>query len=56
VLFADGTTLMEPERRLADKVGSQTEAKAPFHDVVVVALLPPGLRPAYGGAEGLRRR
>jgi len=56
VLFPDGTTLMEPERRaLADKVGLQTEAKAPFYDVVVVGAGPAGLAAGvYGASEGLR--
>ncbi|MFH1103353.1 MAG: FAD-dependent oxidoreductase, partial [Actinomycetota bacterium] len=56
VLFPDGTKLMEPERRaLADKVGLQTEAKAPFYDVVVAGAGPAGLAAGvYGASEGLR--
>jgi len=56
ILFPDGTTAMEPDRRtLADKVGLQTEAKEPFYDVVVIGAGPAGLAAAvYGASEGLR--
>jgi thioredoxin reductase (NADPH) len=56
VFFPDGTTLLEPSHRaLAEKLGLQTTAKAPFYDLVIVGGGPTGLAAAvYGGSEGLR--
>jgi len=56
VFFPDGTRLVEPgHRELAEKLGLQTTAKAPFYDLVIVGGGPTGLAAAvYGGSEGLR--
>ena len=56
VLFADGTTLVEPEpEALAAKVGLSIQAAQEFYDLVVVGAGPAGLAAAvYGASEGLR--
>jgi thioredoxin reductase (NADPH) len=56
VLFADGTRLVNPERRaVAERVGLQTEADSPFYDLIIVGGGPAGLAAAvYGASEGLR--
>ena len=55
VLFPDGTTMDQPTARdLAEKVGLQVHASAPFYDLVVVGAGPAGLAAAlYGASEGL---
>lgn len=55
VFFPDGATMVEPElRALASKVGLQTEAKAPFYDLIIIGGGPAGLGAAvYGASEGL---
>jgi len=55
VLFPDGTSLVQPERRaLAEQVGLQTEADNPFYDLIIVGGGPAGLAGAvYGASEGL---
>lgn len=55
VLFPDGTSLVDPERRaLAEQVGLQTEADNPFYDLIIVGGGPAGLAGAvYGASEGL---
>jgi thioredoxin reductase (NADPH) len=55
VLFADGTSLVNPERRaLAEHVGMQTEADNPFYDLIIIGGGPAGLAGAvYGASEGL---
>jgi thioredoxin reductase (NADPH) len=56
VLFADGTRLVDPDRRaIAEQVGLQTEADNPFYDLIIVGGGPAGLAAAvYGASEGLR--
>ena len=56
VLFADGTYLCAPSNQeLAAKAGLQTQAAAPFYDVIVVGGGPAGLANAvYAATEGLR--
>ena len=56
VFFPDGTALIEPgARALAEKIGLQTTATRPFHDLLIVGGGPTGLAAAvYGGSEGLR--
>ena len=56
VLFPDGTYLSAPSSlELAAKAGMQTEANAPFYDVIVVGGGPAGLANAvYAATEGLR--
>ena len=55
VLFPDGTSLVDPERRaLAEAVGMQTEADNPFYDLIIIGGGPAGLAGAvYGASEGL---
>ena len=55
VLFPDGTSLVDPERRaLAEQVGMQTEADNPFYDLIIIGGGPAGLAGAvYGASEGL---
>ena len=55
VLFPDGVSLVQPERRaLAEQVGLQTEADNPFYDLIIVGGGPAGLAGAvYGASEGL---
>jgi thioredoxin reductase (NADPH) len=56
VLFADGTTLVDPELDvLAARVGLSVQAAQDFYDIVVVGAGPAGLAAAvYGASEGLR--
>ncbi len=56
VIFADGTRLVDPDRRaIAKQVGLQTEADNPFYDMIIVGGGPAGLAAAvYGASEGLR--
>lgn len=56
VLFADGTRLVDPDRRaIAEQVGLQTEADSPFYDLIIIGGGPAGLAAAvYGASEGLR--
>jgi thioredoxin reductase (NADPH) len=56
VVFADGTRLVDPERRaIAEQVGLQTQADNPFYDLIIVGGGPAGLAGAvYGASEGLR--
>ena len=56
VLFPDGTYLSAPSNQeLAARAGLQTQATAPFYDVIVVGGGPAGLANAvYAATEGLR--
>jgi len=56
VFFPDGTVLVEPEYRdLAEKAGLQTQATAPFYDIIIIGAGPAGLGAAvYGASEGLK--
>jgi thioredoxin reductase (NADPH) len=56
VLFADGTSLVDPEPdALAVRIGLSTQAAQDFYDMVVVGAGPAGLAAAvYGASEGLR--
>lgn len=56
VFLPDGTALSHPDSRtLAEHVGMQVTASAPFYDVVIVGAGPAGLAAAvYGTSEGLR--
>ena len=56
VLFADGSSLVDPEREaLAARVGLRVQATQDFYDMVVVGAGPAGLAAAvYGASEGLR--
>jgi thioredoxin reductase (NADPH) len=56
VLFADGTSLAEPElETLAARVGLSVQAAQEFYDMIVVGGGPAGLAAAvYGASEGLR--
>jgi thioredoxin reductase (NADPH) len=56
VLFADGTRLVDPDRRaIAEQIGLQTEADNPFYDLIIIGGGPAGLAAAvYGASEGLR--
>ena len=56
VVLPDGDTLFQPTNRdLAQRVGLQVQATAPFYDLVVVGAGPAGLAAAvYGASEGLR--
>jgi thioredoxin reductase (NADPH) len=56
ILFPDGTHAIAPDLgTLAERVGLQTKARAPFYDLIVVGGGPAGLAVAlYGGSEGLK--
>jgi thioredoxin reductase (NADPH) len=56
VLLPDGDALSRPTTRgLAEKVGLQVQASAPFYDLAIVGAGPAGLAAAlYGASEGLR--
>jgi len=56
VLFPDGTAVSQPTSRdLAERVGLQVQASAPFYDLTVIGAGPAGLSAAlYGASEGLR--
>ncbi|MFZ1940183.1 MAG: FAD-dependent oxidoreductase, partial [Terracidiphilus sp.] len=56
VLFADGSTLVDPElETLAAKVGLRVQATEDFYDLIVVGAGPAGLAAAvYGASEGLK--
>ncbi|HSJ58316.1 MAG TPA: response regulator, partial [Anaerolineae bacterium] len=55
VVFEDGSLLIQPTNmQVAEKVGLQTQAGAPFYDLVIVGGGPAGLAAAvYGASEGL---
>ncbi len=54
--FPDGSTLVQPSMiELADKAGLQTQALAPFYDLIIIGGGPAGLGAAvYGASEGLK--
>lgn len=56
VFFPDGSAISNPELRvLAEKVGLQTEASAPYYDVIIIGGGPAGLAAGvYGASEGLK--
>ncbi|NQV14565.1 FAD-dependent oxidoreductase [bacterium] len=56
VFFPDGSVLSNPEPRIiAERVGLQTEASAPFYDVIIIGGGPAGLAAGvYGASEGLK--
>jgi thioredoxin reductase (NADPH) len=56
VVLADGTSLVRPTPlEVAERIGLQTRASAPFYDLVIVGAGPSGLAAAvYGASEGLR--
>ena len=56
VLFADGSSLVEPEPEvLAARVGLRTRAAQDFYDIIVIGAGPAGLAAAvYGASEGLK--
>jgi thioredoxin reductase (NADPH) len=56
ILFADGTSLVDPELEdLASRVGLSIQAAQDFYDLVVVGAGPAGLAAAvYGASEGLK--
>jgi thioredoxin reductase (NADPH) len=56
VLFPDGSHLLQPTlAQVAEKVGLQTRAQAPFYDLVIAGGGPAGLAAGvYGASEGLR--
>jgi thioredoxin reductase (NADPH) len=56
ILFADGTSLIDPElEELAARVGLSIQAAQDFYDLVVVGAGPAGLAGAvYGASEGLK--
>ncbi|HEX9890387.1 MAG TPA: FAD-dependent oxidoreductase [Nitriliruptorales bacterium] len=56
VVFPDGTAISQPTNRdLAERVGLQVQASAPFYDLAVVGAGPAGLAAAvYGASEGLQ--
>jgi thioredoxin reductase (NADPH) len=55
VVFNDGEVISQPTKlQLAEKVGQQTKAKAPFYQLVIVGGGPAGLAASvYGASEGL---
>jgi thioredoxin reductase (NADPH) len=56
VFFPDGMVLSNPDnRQLAEKVGMQTEASAPYYDLIIIGGGPAGLGAGvYGASEGLK--
>jgi thioredoxin reductase (NADPH) len=56
VFFPDGAVLVAPDfLQLAAKAGLQTQATAPFYDLIVIGAGPAGLGAAvYGASEGLK--
>ena len=56
VFFPDGTSATHPDPlALADRIGLQARASAPFYDLTIVGAGPAGLAGAvYGASEGLR--
>lgn len=56
VFLPDGETLIQPSlAELAVKAGLQTEATAPFYDLIIIGGGPSGLGAAvYGASEGLK--
>jgi thioredoxin reductase (NADPH) len=56
IFFPDGSTLVDPSlTELAMKAGLQTEATAPFYDMIIIGGGPAGLGAAvYGASEGLK--
>ena len=56
VFFPDGSTLIQPTTvEIAGKAGLQTDALAPFYDLIIIGGGPAGLGAAvYGASEGLK--
>ena len=56
LFFPDGTSLIDPPMsELAVKAGLQTDATAPFYDLIIIGGGPAGLGAAvYGASEGLK--
>ncbi len=56
IFFPDGSSLVDPSlTELAVKAGLQTEATAPFYDMIIIGGGPAGLGAAvYGASEGLK--
>ncbi|WP_374685652.1 FAD-dependent oxidoreductase [Promineifilum sp.] len=56
VFFPDGTSVIQPTiMDLAARAGLQTEATAPFYDMIIIGGGPAGLGAAvYGASEGLK--
>ncbi len=56
IVLPDGTRLENPSSlQLAEKVGLQTRAEAPFYDLIIIGGGPAGLAAAvYGSSEGLK--
>ena len=56
VFFPDGSSLIQPSTvELAGKAGLQTDALAPFYDLIIIGGGPAGLGAAvYGASEGLK--
>ncbi|MBP8950207.1 MAG: response regulator, partial [Candidatus Promineofilum sp.] len=56
VFFPDGSTLIQPSTvEIAGKAGLQTDALAPFYDLIIIGGGPAGLGAAvYGASEGLK--
>lgn len=55
IFFPDGTVLVAPDlQQLGAQVGLQTQASAPFYDLIIIGAGPSGLGAAvYGASEGL---
>jgi thioredoxin reductase (NADPH) len=56
IFFPDGSVLIQPSMRtLAEKIGFQTQAAAPYYDFAIIGAGPAGLAAAvYGASEGLK--
>jgi thioredoxin reductase (NADPH) len=55
MFFPDGSTMIQPDyRKVADKVGLQTQPTQPYYDLIIIGAGPAGLGAAvYGASEGL---